>query len=232
VKIATSYPVIAPLERSIIPLIGLDSATSAAVLAAAASYIPLPIDAPELAPRFVRPDMAMSTSQAHQLIGSFGAGVDVVSAAARLQKDLGDLYDVVRTLIAPPHGHVLGLVYLVGVCGGLAVEEAGTRREHPMMQRLGKSVYDSVSFTGGLLGHEAMGVESLLAAAGVVSDLLVLAAPKRASAVDEAVDLADRFLARQDRVAEAIRLTGLCLEPILPSGAPDRSADLSSSSPN
>jgi len=33
VKIATSYPVITPLEQSVTPVTGLDSATSAAVLA-------------------------------------------------------------------------------------------------------------------------------------------------------------------------------------------------------
>lgn len=183
------------------------------VLAAAAAYTSRTGSNALLPPQFNLPDVSISGARAQQLISSHDAGLSVVGAAAGTPasgglnvKDAGVLYDAVKTIIAPPHGHLLGLVYLVGVCGGLAVEIAGVRTGRPLVQRIGKTAYDGAALAGGIARHEPPSPELLLAAAGALSDLLGVASPESAAKVDDRIDLASRFFASQDSVDAAVQL--------------------------
>jgi len=176
----------------------------------------------QLAARIVRRVTSVSGGQQHarisgaraqQLISSHDAAFSVVGAAAGTRasgalnvKDAGVLYDAVKTIIAPPYGHLLGLVYLVGVCRGLAVEVAGARTGRPLIQRIGNTAYDSAALVGGIARHEPPTPELLLAAAGALSDILGLASPESGATADDRIDLASRFFASKDSVDAAVQL--------------------------
>jgi len=97
-------------------------------------------------------------------------------------------------------------VYLVGVCGGLAVEVAGARTGRPLIQRIGNTAYDSAALVGGIARHEPPTPELLLDAAGALSDILGLASPESGATADDRIDLASRFFASKDSVDAAVQL--------------------------
>jgi hypothetical protein len=208
---ADVIPPLPPLPGS--AQLGLDPDTRAMVLAAVAAYTS-PTGTNALLPaQFKLPDVSISGARAQQLNSSYNAGFSVVRAApgtpasgALSIKDADVLYNAVKSIIAPPHGHLLGLVYLVGVCGGLAVEVAGASTRNQRMQRIGKTVYDSAAFAGGFARHEPPSPQLLLAAAGALSDMLGVASPESAAKVDDQIDLVSPFFASRDSVDAAVQL--------------------------
>jgi hypothetical protein len=219
-KLGSPPDVIPPLPpRPGSAQLGLDPDTRAMVLAAGAAYTSRAGIHALLPPQFKLPDVSISGARAQQLNSSHAAGFSVVRAAAGRPasgplnvKDADVLYNAVRAIIAPPNGHVLGLVYLVGVCGGLAAEVAGAYTRRPLMQRLGKTAYDSAALAGGFARHGPPPPELLLGAAGALSDILGVASPESAAKVDDRIDLLSPFFASKDSVDAAVQLAAAQLD--------------------